>query len=104
MVKKYNRIWVNPHFNHPKEITPEAAKSCAMLAYVGMPLGCQTVLLRGVNDCPTIMKRLMPNLVVNRVHPYSIYQCDLSEGIEHFRSNVAKGIAIIEHLRQHASG
>ena len=104
ILKKYHPIWVNTHFNHPKEITPEAAKSCAMLADAGIPLGCQTVLLRGVNDCPTIMKRLMHKLVVNRVRPYYIYQCDLSEGIEHFRTKVAKGIEIIEHLRQHTSG
>jgi len=104
ILKAYHPLWVNTHFNHPKELTPEAAKACAMLADAGIPLGCQTVLLRGVNDCPTIMKRLMHKLVQNRVRPYYIYQCDLSEGIEHFRTKVAKGIEIIEHLRQHTSG
>ena len=104
MLKKYHPLWVNTHFNHPKEITPEASRALAMLADAGIPLGCQTVLLRGVNDCPTIMKRLMHKLVMNRVRPYYIYQCDLSEGIEHFRTRVSKGIEIMEHLRGHTSG
>ncbi len=104
ILKKYHPLWINTHFNHPKEITPEASKACAMVADAGIPLGCQTVLLRGVNDCPTIMKRLMHKLVMNRVRPYYLYQCDLSEGIEHFRTRVAKGIEIVEHLRQHTSG
>jgi lysine 2,3-aminomutase len=104
VLKKYHPVWLNTHFNHPKEITPEASKALAMLADAGIPLGCQTVLLRGVNDCPTIMKRLMHKLVLNRVRPYYIYQCDLSEGIEHFRTRVSKGIEIMEHLRGHTSG
>ncbi len=104
MLSKYHPLWLNTHFNHPKEITPEASKALAMLADAGIPLGCQTVLLRGVNDCPTIMKRLMHKLVMNRVRPYYIYQCDLSEGIEHFRTKVSKGIEIMEHLRGHTSG
>ncbi len=104
MLKKYHPLWINTHFNHPKEITPEASKALAMLADAGVPLGCQTVLLRGVNDCPTIMKRLMHKLVMNRVRPYYVYQCDLSEGIEHFRTRVSKGIEIMEHLRGHTSG
>ncbi len=104
MLKKYHPLWLNTHFNHPKEITPEASKALAMLADAGIPLGCQTVLLRGVNDCPTVMKRLMHKLVMNRVRPYYIYQCDLSEGIEHFRTKVSKGIEIMEHLRGHTSG
>ena len=104
VLKKYHPLWLNTHFNHPKEITPEASKALAMLADAGIPLGCQTVLLRGVNDCPTVMKRLMHKLVLNRVRPYYIYQCDLSEGIEHFRTRVSKGIEIMEHLRGHTSG
>ena len=104
ILKKYHPLWLNTHFNHPKEITPEASKALARLADAGIPLGCQTVLLRGVNDCPTIMKRLMHKLVMNRVRPYYIYQCDLSEGIEHFRTKVSKGIEIMEHLRGHTSG
>ena len=104
ILKKHHPLWLNTHFNHPKEITPEASKALAMLADAGVPLGCQTVLLKGVNDCPTIMKRLMHKLVMNRVRPYYIYQCDLSEGIEHFRTRVSKGIEIMEHLRGHTSG
>ena len=104
MLKKYHPLWLNTHFNHPKEITPEASRALSMLADAGIPLGCQTVLLRGVNDCPAIMKRLMHKLVMNRVRPYYIYQCDLSEGIEHFRTRVSKGIEIMEHLRGHTSG
>src|SRR3989337_1800342 len=104
ILKKSHPRWLNTHFNHPKEITPEASKAGAMLADAGIPLGCQTVLLRGVNDCPTLMKRLMHKLVLNRVRPYFIYQCDLSEGIEHFRTRVAKGLEIGEHLRGHTSG
>jgi len=104
MLKKYHPLWLNTHFNHPKEITPEASRALAMLADAGIPLGDQTVLLRGINDCPTVMKELMHKLVANRVRPYYIYQCDLSEGIEHFRTRVATGIEIIEHLRGHTSG
>jgi len=104
MLKKYHPIWVNTHFNHSDEITPEAAEACAKLANAGIPLGNQSVLLKGVNDCPFIMKRLVHNLVKIRVRPYYIYQCDLSMGIEHFRTSVSKGIEIIESLRGHTSG
>ena len=104
MLKKYHPLWLNTHFNHPKEITPEASKGLAMLADAGIPLGNQTVLLRGVNDCPTIMKNLVQKLVINRVRPYYFYQCDLSEGIEHFRTRVSTGIEIAEALRGHTSG
>ena len=104
MLKKYHPIWLNTHFNHSKEITPEAAEACAKLANVGIPLGNQSVLLRGVNDCPIIMKNLVHNLVKIRVRPYYIYQCDLSMGLEHFRTPVSKGIEIIENLRGHTSG
>jgi len=104
MVKKYHPIWVNTHFNHPLELTPDAVAACERLADAGVPLGNQTVLLRGVNDCPHIQKELVHRLVRARVRPYYIYQCDLSEGLEHFRTPVAKGIEIIEHLRGHTSG
>jgi lysine 2,3-aminomutase len=104
MLRKYHPLWLNTHFNHPKEITPEASKSLAMLADAGIPLGNQTVLLRGINDCPTIMKELVLELVMHRVRPYYFYQCDLSEGIEHFRTRVSKGFEIMEHLRGHTSG
>jgi lysine 2,3-aminomutase len=104
MLKKYHPIWLNTHFNHPKEFTPESMEACRKLADAGIPLGNQSVLLRGVNDCPHIMRDLVHKLVMNRVRPYYIYQCDLSLGIEHFRTPVAKGIEIMESLRGHTSG
>ena len=104
MMKKYHPIWLNTHFNHSKEMTPEAKQALTLLANAGIPLGNQSVLLRGVNDCVHIMRDLVHNLVRNRVRPYYIYQCDLSVGIEHFRTPVAKGIEIIEGLRGHTSG
>lgn len=104
MLKKYHPIWLNTHFNHPKEMTPDAMEACRKLADAGIPLGNQSVLLRGVNDCVHIMRDLVHVLVKNRVRPYYIYQCDLSLGIEHFRTKVAKGIEIIEGLRGHTSG
>lgn len=104
MLRKYHPLWINTHFNHPKEVTPEAAAALARLADAGIPLGNQSVLLKGVNDCPHVMKKLVHLLVKNRVRPYYIYQCDLAEGIEHFRTSVAKGIEIIESLRGHTSG
>ncbi|MCL2565314.1 MAG: lysine 2,3-aminomutase [Defluviitaleaceae bacterium] len=104
MLKKYHPIWVNTHFNHPSEITPEAAAACAKMADAGIPLGNQSVLLAGVNDCVHVMKDLVQGLVKMRVRPYYIYQCDLSYGLAHFRTPVAKGIEIIEGLRGHTSG
>ena len=104
MLKKYHPIWLNTHFNHPNEFTPDSQAALARLADAGIPLGNQTVLLRGVNDCVHVMKSLMHNLVKNRVRPYYIYQCDLSMGLEHFRTPVSKGIEIIEALRGHTSG
>ena len=104
MLKKYHPIWLNTHFNHPNEITEESAAACARLADAGIPLGNQSVLLAGVNDCVHVMKKLVHELVKIRVRPYYIYQCDLSYGLEHFRTPVAKGIEIIEGLRGHTSG
>ena len=104
MLKKYHPIWLNTHFNHPNEMTPEAQAAVAKLADAGIPLGNQTVQLRGVNDCVHVMKKLMHELVKNRVRPYYIYQCDLSMGLEHFRTPVSKGIEIIENFRGHTSG
>ncbi len=104
MLKKYHPIWVNTHFNHPAEITPESSRACQMLADAGIPLGNQTVLLAGVNDCVHVMKKLMHELVKMRVRPYYIYQCDLSAGLGHFRTPVSKGIEIMEGLRGHTSG
>lgn len=104
MLKKYHPIWINTHFNHPREITSDSVKALEKLANAGIPLGNQSVLLRGINDDPYIMKELVHKLVMARVRPYYVYQCDLSEGISHFRTTVAKGIAIIEFLRGHTSG
>ena len=104
MLKKYHPIWLNTHFNHPNEITEESAAACARLADAGIPLGNQTVLLAGINDCVHVMKDLVRKLVQIRVRPYQIYQCDLSLGLEHFRTPVSKGIEIIEGLRGHTSG
>jgi lysine 2,3-aminomutase len=95
---------MNIHFNHPKELTPEVSEALTKLANAGIPLGSQTVLMAGINDCPNIMKALMHKLVRNRVRPYYIYQCDLVHGSGHFRTSVAKGIEIMEHLRGHTSG
>ena len=101
---KYDNLWINTHFNHPREITKDSELALRKLAKVGIPLGNQSVLLAGVNDCPRVMKKLVHELVRNRVRPYYIYQCDLSEGLEHFRTNVGRGIEIIESLRGHTSG
>ncbi|MDO5036790.1 MAG: lysine 2,3-aminomutase [Tissierellia bacterium] len=104
MLKKYHPVWLNTHFNHPNEITEEAKEACRKLADAGVPLGNQSVLLRGVNDSVAIMRELVHKLVQIRVRPYYIYQCDLSLGIEHFRTKVSKGIEIMEGLRGHTSG
>lgn len=104
MLRKYHPVWLNTHFNHPNEITAESAAACARLADAGIPLGNQSVLLRGVNDCVGVMKNLVHGLVKMRVRPYYVYQCDLSMGLEHFRTPVSKGIEIIEALRGHTSG
>ena len=104
VLKKHHPVWLNTHFNHPNEVTPESRKACEMLADAGVPLGNQSVLLRGVNDCVHVMKHLVHELVKMRVRPYYIYQCDLSMGLEHFRTPVSKGIEIIEGLRGHTSG
>jgi lysine 2,3-aminomutase len=104
MFKKYHPIWINTHFNHSKELTPEAKKALDLMADAGIPLGNQSVLLKGVNDCVSVMKKLVKRLIALRVRPYYIYQCDLSKGIEHFRTPVSKGIEIIEGLRGHISG
>ncbi len=104
MLAKYHPIYLNTHFNHPKEITEESKAACERLANAGIPLGNQSVLLRDVNDCPMIMKKLVQKLLTIRVKPYYIYQCDLSMGIGHFRTTVSKGVEIIENLRGHTSG
>src|SRR5215467_5202266 len=104
MVKKYHPVYMNTHFNHPAELTPETIEALARLADAGVPLGCQTVLLRGVNDDPAIMKELMQKLLKARVRPYYIYMADQVAGGEHFRTNVEKGLEIIKALRGWTSG
>jgi lysine 2,3-aminomutase len=104
VLKKYQPLWINTHFNHPREITASSREALAMLADAGFPLGNQSVLLADVNDCPRIMKKLVHKLVQNRVRPYYLYQCDLSEGLAHFRTPVGKGIEIMESLIGHTSG
>lgn len=104
MLAKYHPLWMNIHVNHPKELTPEAAQALARLANAGIPLGSQTVLMAGINDCPNIIMAMVHQLVRNRVRPYYLYQCDLVEGAGHFRTSVAKGLEIMESLRGHTSG
>ncbi len=104
MLKKYHPIYVNTHFNHPAEITPESKKACERLANAGIPVGNQTVLLKGVNDNPETMKKLMQGLINMRVRPYYIYQCDPVKGANHFRTRVEKGLEIIKGIRGYTSG
>jgi lysine 2,3-aminomutase len=104
MLRKYHPIWLNMHFNHPAELTDEAADACEKLADAGIPLGNQTVLLRGVNDDPRIIEQLCRGLIRMRVRPYYLYQCDLVKGVEHFRTPLSKGIEIMEYLRGRISG
>ncbi len=104
MLRQYHPLWMNIHFNHPKEITPEVETALARLADAGIPLGSQTVLMAGINDCPSIITALVQKLVRNRVRPYYLYQCDLVQGAGHFRTPVVKGIEIMEALRGHTSG
>ena len=104
MLQRYHPLWMNIHVNHAREITPEMSRACAQLANAGIPLGCQSVLLAGINDCPHVMKELVHALVKIRVRSYYLYQCDLVAGAGHFRTPVAKGIEIIEALRGHTSG
>lgn len=104
ILKQYHPCYINTHFNHPDELTPAAIKGLGMLADAGIPLGCQTVLLKGVNDDPAVMKRLMQKLLIARVRPYYIYQCDQVAGAEHFRTTIEKGLEIVRALRGWTSG
>jgi lysine 2,3-aminomutase len=104
MLQKYHPLWLNIHVNHPNEITSELAEACDRLSKAGIPLGNQSVLLAGVNDCVHIQRQLVQDLVRMRVRPYYLYQCDMVEGAGHFRTPVAKGIEILEGLRGHTSG
>jgi lysine 2,3-aminomutase len=104
MLKRHHPLWLNTHFNHPRELTLSAREAIRKLVDAGIPVGNQSVLLSGVNDCPQIMKKLNQKLVQNRVRPYYLFQCDLSEGLTHFRPPIGKGIEIIESLVGHTSG
>jgi lysine 2,3-aminomutase len=104
MLKKFHPLYINTHFNHPAEITPEAARACARLADAGIPLSCQTVLLRGVNDAPQIMRELMQKLLRIRVRPYYLFQADMTRGTNHFRTSIAAGREIMRALIGHTSG
>lgn len=104
VLKKHKPIWMSLHFCHPKEVTPRLAQAMDRLADSGVPLGSQTVLLQGINDDPEVMKKLMHELLKVRVRPYYIYQCDMAQGISHFRTSVEAGIRIMEALRGHTTG
>ena len=104
IVKQYHPIYMNLHFNHPDELTPEVTEACGRLADAGIPLGGQTVLLKGVNDDPEIMKRLMHKLLLARIRPYYLYMADLTKGTNHFRTTVETGLKIVQALQGHTSG
>jgi len=104
MLRKHHPLWMSIHVTHPKELTPETKESTARLADAGIPLGSQTVLLKGINDSVEVMKPLMHGLLRYRVKPYYIFQCDPISGSAHFRTPVEKGIEIIEGLRGHTTG
>lgn len=104
VLKKYHPIYVNTHFNHPWEITPESKRACELLADAGIPIGNQTVLMRGVNDNPEVIKELFRKLLLIRVRPYYLYQADLTKGANHFRTPVKVGLEIMDKLRGHISG
>lgn len=104
MLKKYQPIWINTHFNHPQELTPDSIKACAAIIDAGIPLGNQSVLLRGINDNTETMKELLLKLVKARIRPYYLYQCDLSQGLGHFRTNVDTGIEMLRSLTGTISG
>ncbi len=105
MLRRYHPIWVNTHFNHPFELQHPAARAAMeRLIDAGIPTGNQTVLLKGINDCPVVMRKMSHELVKARCRPYYLYNCDLSEGLSHFRTTVAKGLSIMESLYGHTSG
>ncbi|MCI0517322.1 MAG: KamA family radical SAM protein [Woeseiaceae bacterium] len=104
ILKRYHPLWMSLHFTHPDELTPEVAEACARLADAGVPLGSQTVLLKGVNDDLDTLKQLMHGLLRIRVKPYYLYQCDPISGSAHFRTPVSKGVELIRGLRGHTTG
>ncbi|MFH1217915.1 MAG: KamA family radical SAM protein [Pseudomonadota bacterium] len=104
LLRKYHPLYINTHFNHPREITFEAARACGRLADAGIPLSCQTVLLRGINDDPQTMRELMQRLLMIRVRPYYLFQGDMTRGTNHFRTPIAAGMEIMRSLIGHTSG
>jgi lysine 2,3-aminomutase len=104
MLRRYHPLWMSLHFTHPDECTPEASRACTLLADAGIPLGSQTVLLKGVNDTVPVMRSLVHNLMKMRVRPYYLYQCDPISGSAHFRTPVQTGLDIIRGLRGYTSG
>lgn len=104
MLAKYHPLYINTHFNHPAEITPESSLACERLANAGIPVGNQCVLLKGVNDDPRTIKELFQKLLRIRVRPYYMFQCDLVRGTEHFRTPVDRGLEIMSALRGYTSG
>lgn len=104
VLKKYRPLYINTHFNHPAELTTEAGQACNMLADAGIPLGCQTVLLKGINDDAKTLRKLFTGLLTIRVRPYYLFQTDLTAGTDHFRTTTDSGIAIMKQLISHCSG
>ena len=104
MLRRYHPLWMSLHFTHPDEITPEVAEACGRLADAGIPLGSQTVLLKGVNDDVATLKKLFHELLKIRVRPYYLYQCDPIKGSAHFRTTVDKGLELISQLRGYTTG
>ena len=104
VLKKHHPLWMSLHFTHPAELTPEVTEADPRLADAGIPLGSQTVLLKGINDCVETLKTLYHGLLMRRVRPYYLYQCDPISGSSHFRTSVDKGLEIIEGLRGHTTG
>lgn len=104
MLEKYGPIWVNTQFNHPREVTEEARRACDRLLKAGIPVNNQTVLLRGVNDHPEIIRKLNTELLRAKVRPYYLFQCDMVRGLDHFRTRLSRGVEIMEALRGHSSG
>jgi lysine 2,3-aminomutase len=104
ILKRYHPLYMNLHFEHPREINPDSEHALMLLADAGIPLGSQSVILHGVNDDPAIMKELMQKLVKNRVRPYYFYLCDLVKGVEHFRTSIQKAFEIFSLLQGHTSG
>jgi lysine 2,3-aminomutase len=104
MLRRYHPLWMSLHFTHPSELTPEVAEACGRLADAGIPLGSQTVLLKGVNDDVATLRQLFHGLLKIRVRPYYLYQCDPISGSSHFRTSVDTGLKLISQLRGYTTG